>query len=183
MKPLNIEDLSQSEDCFGRAWDPQHRACSVCADVDICGVVFQEKVVIPKTKKFDESLPLDLLDFSKVDWDNVSKLVSKYQDAGAPNVTIEVDDANGDPRDLSGLTLRVVARTVADPPVGLWQIEAADITVGGADNDQATIDYDESHTADTGTYRWELWDIGDGTDDELIAAGPLEIRGAMKDTS
>ncbi len=84
LKPLNIEGLSQSDDCFGKAWDPQHRMCSVCADVDICGVVYQEKVVIPKIKKFDLSLPLDLLDFSKVDWDKVSKLVSKYQDAGEP---------------------------------------------------------------------------------------------------
>lgn len=84
LKPLNIEDLSQSDDCFGKAWDPQHRMCSVCADVDICGVVYQEKVVIPKTKKFDESLPLDLLDFSKVDWAKIGNLVKKYQDAGEP---------------------------------------------------------------------------------------------------
>jgi hypothetical protein len=84
LKPLNIDDLSQSDDCFGKAWDPQHRLCSICADVDICGVVYQEKVVIPKKKKFDESLPLDLLDFSKVDWAKIGKLVKKYQDDGEP---------------------------------------------------------------------------------------------------
>lgn len=84
LKPLNIDDLSQSDDCFGKAWDPQHRLCSVCADVDICGVVFQEKVVIPKKKKFDMSLPLDLLDFKKVDWAKIGKLVKKYQDGGEP---------------------------------------------------------------------------------------------------
>lgn len=84
LKPLNIDDLSQSDDCFGKAWDPQHRLCSVCADVDICGVVFQEKVVIPKKKKFDESLPLDLLDFKKIDWAKIVKLVSQYQDEGEP---------------------------------------------------------------------------------------------------
>jgi len=84
LKPLNIDDLSQSDDCFGKAWDPQHRLCSICADVDICGVVFQEKVVIPKKKKFDVSLPLDLLDFEKVDWAKIGKLVKKYQDEGEP---------------------------------------------------------------------------------------------------
>lgn len=84
LKPLNIEDLSQSDDCFGKAWDPQHPLCSVCADIDICGVVYQETVVIPKIKKFDESLPLDLLDFSKVDWAKIGKLVSRYQDEGEP---------------------------------------------------------------------------------------------------
>jgi len=84
LKPLNIEDLSQSDDCFGKAWDPQHPLCSVCADIDICGVVYQETVVIPKIKKFDESLPLDLLDFKKVDWAKIGKLVSRYQDEGEP---------------------------------------------------------------------------------------------------
>lgn len=84
MKPLNIDDLSQSSDCFGKIWDAQHRLCSVCADVDICGVVYQEKIVIPKKKKFDVSLPLDLLDFKKVDWAKIGRLVKKYQDDGEP---------------------------------------------------------------------------------------------------
>lgn len=84
LKPINIEELSQSDDCFGKAWDPQHRSCSVCADVDICGVVFQDKVVIPKKDKFEESLPLDMTNFDAVNWDKMSLLVSKYLQDGAP---------------------------------------------------------------------------------------------------
>ena len=84
LEPINIKELSQSDDCFGKAWDPQHRSCSVCADVDICGVVFQETAVIPKKKKFDESLPLDLSDFEKVDWAKIGKLAAKYRDEGEP---------------------------------------------------------------------------------------------------
>lgn len=94
--PVNIDDLSQSDDCFGKAWDPQHRYCSVCADVDICGVVFQERVVLPKKDKFDLTQPLDLANFEKVDWARIGKVVKKYQDEGEPMTYEELMDYIGD---------------------------------------------------------------------------------------
>ncbi len=84
IKPLNIEELSKATDCFGSMWDPTHRSCSVCADVDICGVVYQETQVLPKKAKFDKEKPLDTASFDKVNWDKLTKLVSKYQEDGDP---------------------------------------------------------------------------------------------------
>jgi len=87
LKPINLNDLAlaDSDDCFGKLWDPQHRACSVCADVDVCGIVFQETVVIPAKKKFDkETIPLDLTNFRGINWNKVIVVVRKYQDSGEP---------------------------------------------------------------------------------------------------
>ena len=92
MKPVNIEELSQIEGCFGKMWDPQHRSCAVCADVDICGAVFQANVVIPKKQKFEESLPLDMTDFKNIDWDKLTKLVTKYELDGSPLTYDELFD-------------------------------------------------------------------------------------------
>jgi hypothetical protein len=87
LKPINLNDLvlADNDDCFGHMWDPQHRACSVCADVDVCGIVFQEAVVIPAKKKFDkDTVPLDLTNFQGINWSKVTGVVRKYQDSGEP---------------------------------------------------------------------------------------------------
>lgn len=31
-------------DCFGKMWDIKHTQCQVCADSEICGILFSEKV-------------------------------------------------------------------------------------------------------------------------------------------
>lgn len=87
LKPINLNELAVTDenDCFGKMWDPQHRMCSVCSSVDVCGVVFQETQVIPAKKKFDkEVIPLDLTDFQAVEWDKVKLVVAKYEETGDP---------------------------------------------------------------------------------------------------
>ena len=77
--------VTDEDDCFGKMWDPQHRSCSVCADVDVCGIIFQETQVIPAKKKFDrETVPLDLTNLQAVNWTSLIALIASYEIAEEP---------------------------------------------------------------------------------------------------
>lgn len=68
--PINIEDIMKTErGCFGYLWDLRTSECSKCADRDVCGIVFNDKVVKPQTEAIQEdqgALFLDLTDFKNV---------------------------------------------------------------------------------------------------------------------
>ena len=85
LEPINTDSLqvTNADDCFGKMWDPQHRACSVCADVEVCGIIFQEAQVIPAKKKFDkDTVPLDLTNLHAVNWDRLKLVIVKYTKEG-----------------------------------------------------------------------------------------------------
>ncbi len=92
LEPVNIDSLKNTDetDCFGKLWDPQHRSCSVCADVDVCGIIFQETQVIPAKKKFDKkTVPLDLTNLQAIKWDKIKTLIGSYAKAGDDPMTYD----------------------------------------------------------------------------------------------
>lgn len=105
--------------------------------------------------------------------------ITLYQHAAAPSFTITVTDALDVARDLSAMTLRFIATTLIKPYTEIFEILAADIVVGGASNNQATVTYAAADTAAAGHYRWEMWD---DDADELIAWGPLIIEDTLNET-
>ena len=68
-------------------------------------------------------------------------------------------DDDGDPVDLSGMTLRFVVETTAQPPVEKFNVATSEITVTGNGNEIAncTISAAKSDITE-GDYQWRLWD-------------------------
>lgn len=51
---VNFDEFTLKEnDCFGRLWDPRENDCAVCADCQLCGIVFNEKTVKAKRKQLE----------------------------------------------------------------------------------------------------------------------------------
>lgn len=78
-KPLQFKE-TPSNDCFGREWDPTSRDCGVCADMDVCGVYFAEKLkkqteAINKQAEEKEEYFLDQTDFSLINEEALRKIV------------------------------------------------------------------------------------------------------------
>jgi len=83
LQPVNVGELKQlikDDDCFGKEWNPQHKDCSICADVEVCGIIYQDTKVIPAKDKFDKKeLPLDMASFNAVKWKDIKKLIQQYE--------------------------------------------------------------------------------------------------------
>lgn len=93
--PVNVDDFKLDEDdCFGRMWEPTNKDCSICADIEVCGIIYQDRVIKPKKKQYEEegATPLDLAKFEQVDWINIVKVVEKYEKDGDPMVLSELID-------------------------------------------------------------------------------------------
>jgi len=88
LQPVNVGELKQlikDDDCFGKEWNPQHKDCSICADVEVCGIIYQDTKVMPAKVKFDkETLPLDMATFEAVNWGQIKKLVRQYEKDDEP---------------------------------------------------------------------------------------------------
>lgn len=76
--PINIEKSQlQAGDCFGKEWDMSSEECPICADRDICGIVFKD-LVDKKAKEIEKgtgSKFLDTQDFDAVSDDVLSNFV------------------------------------------------------------------------------------------------------------
>jgi len=90
-------------------------------------------------------------------------------------------DADGNPVDLSGRTLRFVAHDENTPAHAVFQVDHDAITVSGTGNEIATVvvGTTESATAHT-NLRWALWDL---TNDAVLGYGAFHIVSAAKATS
>lgn len=95
--PVDPEKLLREDenDCFGTdQYAPQDKDCSLCADIEICGIKFQELV---KTKKkiveAEKGPMMDQTDLDGVDMGKVEKLARRYQDEGEPMTFAELQDA------------------------------------------------------------------------------------------
>lgn len=45
-KPFNQFEVAKVEEgnCFGQMWDPSNEACQTCADIEVCGILFEKGV-------------------------------------------------------------------------------------------------------------------------------------------
>lgn len=85
LKPVNLPE-GDPEDCFGtNLYNPQDKDCSICADIELCGIKFQ-KITQKKVTDFEEKHGplLDETDFSSVDIVKIEKLAMKYENEGYP---------------------------------------------------------------------------------------------------
>jgi len=91
---LPVEKPSlQSDECFGLEWNPQDKACSICADIEYCGIVYTEKVMKPAKAKFETThVALDATDFSAVNWDIIRRNIKEFENSGAPATWDELLD-------------------------------------------------------------------------------------------
>ncbi|KKM69100.1 hypothetical protein LCGC14_1454230 [marine sediment metagenome] len=90
---------------------------------------------------------------------------------------LSILDANKDPVDLSGLTLAFVAWLKDTPETTAITMRtdgpSPELTIGGDDNNQVTIDGGTAHTATTNQYDWVLYDLGN---ERALAAGTLNVE-------
>lgn len=97
--------------------------------------------------------------------------------AEAKSFVMTVNDADGDPVDLSALTLRFVVYDENDPPTGVFDVEDGTMSKAGDDHETVTIPVSSSQSANANrNLRWILWNAGD---EEALLNGSLEIKPAV----
>ena len=96
-------------------------------------------------------------------------------------LSMTVNDGNGDPINLSAVTLRFVVQDSNEPPGGEFKIEDGEIARSGEDNEIATITVDGTQApATTSEWHWRLWDLDN---DRVLQHGPFRVLPARKDVS
>jgi hypothetical protein len=115
-----------------------------------------------------------------------TRAMANIGQGSAPSDLWEFDDANDEPIDLSGKTVRLVFAQVSDE--GDDEISVVDdtlegsfkyetggsgLTIGGADDNQVTLQHDATKTATAGDYRFFWWNV---TDKILLAKGSVSIE-------
>ena len=85
LEPVILSDIISPDDCFGLEYDPRSNDCSICADLELCGIKYQT-VVQKKKKEFeDQNGPmLDEVDFKAVDWKKIEIKALEYEELGEP---------------------------------------------------------------------------------------------------
>lgn len=94
LKPVIIID-GDDGDCFGtELYNPQDKDCSICADVELCGIKFQG-IVHRKKEDFEQRHGplLDQTDFEAVNMAKIEELAIKYEQEGLPMLFQELVDA------------------------------------------------------------------------------------------
>jgi hypothetical protein len=85
--PVLPKDIVPEEvtDCWGTEYLPTCGECSICADFELCGIVFADNVKGKKlTFEIEHGPLLDTADFSNVDMSRIERLATKYEDEGEP---------------------------------------------------------------------------------------------------
>jgi hypothetical protein len=99
-----------------------------------------------------------------------------YQFAAFAGYTWVIVDSEGEPVDLLGKAIKFQAYDPNDVATQLWTETGS---VGGDDNNQVTINGDDSNTGEAGAFRYVMRNT---TDDSVIAKGVLTIV-ALPDVS
>jgi hypothetical protein len=90
---------------------------------------------------------------------------------------LAIRDRDGNPVDLSGKTLSLVAWAKSASPTAAWTLRSdgdnPELTIGGTDSNQVTIDGSDTHTATAAQYEWRLYDVAA---DVALATGVLRIE-------
>lgn len=92
---------------------------------------------------------------------------------------IGVEDAENEPVDLSGMTLRFVVQTLGNNPTGVLQVD--EITVSGDYNEVANFTLSTVGVT-PGTYAWRLWSVSSEADVVLLH-GTIKVLAAMPEVS
>lgn len=81
------------DDCFGKEWDPQDKDCSICHDVEICGIVKQQEIQSRKKKVEDTKGPmLDQTAFEKVPIEKITTTMKNWAEDGDPSTYEELEE-------------------------------------------------------------------------------------------
>ena len=92
--PITPESITPEEvtDCFGTdEYNPQDSSCSLCSDLEICGIKFQELVKVKKKKFEQEKGPLlDMTAFETVNMSKIEQLAKKYEEESEPMTFEEI---------------------------------------------------------------------------------------------
>ena len=75
--PIDIKNLVlDSKDCFGNMWKPGCSECNICADNDICAILYKDTIGQKVAVITEENGPFaDEHDFDNVSWDKFAKLI------------------------------------------------------------------------------------------------------------
>jgi hypothetical protein len=97
-------------------------------------------------------------------------------------------DADNNPYDLTDETIRMnVYETDENLPTFSKETGGSGITIGGTNNNEVTVSYDEDDTALPLSLRYVLWRIdgedGSGDEDEVLSTGLFTIKDAVKAVS
>ena len=81
------------DDCFGKEWDPSDKDCSICHDVETCGIVKQSTIQGRKEKIEKEKGPmLDQTAFEKVPIDNIIINLRNWAADDDPSTYAELEE-------------------------------------------------------------------------------------------
>lgn len=106
---VDVKKFTTGDGCFGKEWNPQDRDCSVCADIELCGIIYQETHVTPKRKKFEkDNNPLDMADFESVDWNKIVKVIKAWDKGDEP---MELEELISTIKDQSKVTNEELLKT------------------------------------------------------------------------
>jgi hypothetical protein len=95
--------------------------------------------------------------------------------------TVSVVDGNGDPIDLSAMTLRFVVHDSNKPTNAKFKIEGGGIVVSGDDDEIATITVTGTEASEIAEdWHWKLWNVASS---RVLQHGPFVIKPAKKDSA
>jgi len=81
--PVDIDVLKSDDPCFGELWDPRDNNCAVCHAIEVCGILYQEKIKTKKRSFEKEHGPmLDQEQYAHVNFDTVATSIQKAADKG-----------------------------------------------------------------------------------------------------
>jgi hypothetical protein len=79
LEPITLPD-TDPDDCFGKEYDPRDRDCSICADIEICGIKTQVELQKKKKEFENNNGPLlDQTDFKSVNWKKIEQKALEYE--------------------------------------------------------------------------------------------------------
>jgi len=89
--PVNIDSYNLSEeDCFGNLWLPSDNDCSLCADNELCGVIYSNKIKKKKAEFEFDNKTIDNTRFNEVNWDLIKKQAINYKKENNPMTFTEL---------------------------------------------------------------------------------------------
>jgi hypothetical protein len=93
--PVTLESITPEEvsDCFGLEFAARNSDCSLCADADLCQIVYTEKVKGKKlTLEIENGPMMDAVDFKGVNMKRIEALARKYQESDQPMTFEELQE-------------------------------------------------------------------------------------------
>lgn len=89
-KPINKDAMQKDDPCFGSLWDPTNNSCAICHSIEVCGILYQEKIKKKKTSFEKEKGPtLDMAKFNSVDFERIARNIEAYS---KKDIDITIDD-------------------------------------------------------------------------------------------